>query len=204
MAKVIHPSWVAWANRRVIKLSEAVLLANNICPIAHRWNDLSGLGGNLSSSKWQLVEICQNWLSAPGLEWLISLGNNSADFDSIEVDWPKFVKWLENDIQWAILPSAIIRNSSQQDSQTNPSQPIASPWLIVNPKDPHPKHDWYTPTRYFARQEVKKSPSLIKNKKQLCVLVSKHLTSNNIYKRGGVLPHDTETLMKALHKVDLT
>jgi len=204
MAKVVQPNWSIWARKRVIKLGEAILLANNICPVAHKWNEVSGLGVKLSNSKWQLVEICQNWLSAPHPEWLIDLVNDLTDFDSIKVDWPKFVKWLEDDIQWVGLPSSGVRNLSQQTSQKNPSQLKASPWLIHDPKDPQPKHDWYAPVRYFARAEVKKDPALIKNKKQLCALVSKHMVANKIFKRGGALPHDAETLIKALHKVKLT
>ncbi len=204
MAKVVQPNWSIWASKRVIKLGEAILLANNICPVAHKWNEVSGLGVKLSDSKWKLVEICQNWLSAPQPQWLIGLVNDLADFDSIKVDWPKFVKWLEDDIQWPGLPNSGVRNLGQQTTQTNPSQSNVSPWLIHDPKDPQPKHDWYVPARYFARAELKKDPELIKNKKRLCVLVSKHMVANKIFKRGGVSPHDAETLIKALHKVKLT
>lgn len=72
------------------------------------------------------------------------------------------------------------------------------PWLIKD-DDPIPKHHWYTPARYFARQCVNNNPTLAGNRPQLANEVAKLLEQNGIYKRGGEKPLNPTTILKSFY-----
>jgi hypothetical protein len=79
----------------------------------------------------------------------------------------------------------------------------ATPWLIPHPDDPKPKQPWYTPARYFARDLVKDDSTLLQKKDLLANKVVKSLSDVGIYKRGGKLPLDPATVLKAFSNVSL-
>jgi len=85
----------------------------------------------------------------------------------------------------------------------NKSQLTESPWLVAQPDDPAPNQHWYIPARYFAREIVKSKPNLINNKVKLAEEVSNKLLEHKIYKRGGKLPLESGTILKAFSKVTL-
>lgn len=85
-----------------------------------------------------------------------------------------------------------------------PSAPEAGkPWLLADPKDPHPEQPWYTPARYFARQLVKDNSTLLLKRSLLADKVSKSLARVAIYKRGGVSALAADTVLKAFSNVKL-
>lgn len=77
------------------------------------------------------------------------------------------------------------------------------PWLIADPSDPMPEQFWYTPARYFARQQVKSDPTLISKRPVLAQKVVGMLTAAGIKKRGGKKPLDANTVLKAFVNVSL-
>lgn len=58
------------------------------------------------------------------------------------------------------------------------------PHLIHKEGDPIPKHPWYTPARYFARQLVRQDSTLLIKRDILAEKVSKSLFEVGIYKRS--------------------
>ena len=176
---VAVPDWSKWSKKKHIKLSEAILLANNICPNSHRWDDVSGLGEQLAVKKWSLVEICQDWLRCNNNSWVVKQGFNTVDFDAIEVDWPLFKEWLRSEIDWEVLE--------------------LKPWEVIDPRDPPTKDLHIIATRYFARLERQANPSL--TQEDLAKKAVPRLVEVGIFKRGGVAPYEYTSLLKALHKV---
>jgi hypothetical protein len=84
----------------------------------------------------------------------------------------------------------------------NPKDPQPEqPWLIHNPKDPEPEQLWYIPARYFARERVKKDPTLIFKRDLLAAKVVESLSDVGIFKRGGKLPFNPATVLKAFSNV---
>jgi len=75
------------------------------------------------------------------------------------------------------------------------------PWLLIDPRDPTPAHEWYTPARYFARQLVIRDSTLLTKRLLLADKVSKSLTSVGIYKHGGKKPFVAETILKAFTNI---
>jgi len=74
----------------------------------------------------------------------------------------------------------------------------AKPWLLIEPSDPAPEHEWYAPARYFARQLVSKDSTLLTKKLMLADKVSLSLSSVGIYRRGGKKQRlDASTVLKA-------
>ncbi|WP_156797063.1 hypothetical protein [Nitrosomonas sp. Is79A3] len=77
------------------------------------------------------------------------------------------------------------------------------PWLVRDSNDPEPAQPWYTPARYFARQLVESDPKLLEKRDVLAQKVGQLLTKAGIKKRGGKLPHDPSTIIKAFSNVSL-
>lgn len=82
-----------------------------------------------------------------------------------------------------------------------PNDMDAEPWLVVDPRDPEPKQSWYTPARYFARAFVKENAALVAHRGRLAQKIAEALPTVNIYKRGGKIPLDAETIKKALANI---
>jgi len=78
-----------------------------------------------------------------------------------------------------------------------------TPWLHVKLGDPDPLQPWYTPARYFARELIKTDKTLIGKKDVLAKKVAHELAEHKIYKRGGQLPLDPATVLKAFSNVNL-
>lgn len=78
-----------------------------------------------------------------------------------------------------------------------------SPWLVIDPRDPTPAHDWYTPARYFARQLVKDDSTRLLKTLILADMVAKSLAKVGIKKRGGKKPFAADTILKAFSNVKL-
>jgi hypothetical protein len=78
-----------------------------------------------------------------------------------------------------------------------------NPWLSVDPRDPTPQQQWYTPARYFARSLVVEDSTLLTKRLLLAGKVSKSLVQVGIYKRGGVKKLTAETVLKAFVNVTL-
>ena len=90
----------------------------------------------------------------------------------------------------------------EQNTATPASvEAVAKPWLKVDPRDPNPKQDWYTPARYFARQLVIADTTLLTKKLILADKVSSSLVGVGIFKRGGKKPHAPDTVLKAFANV---
>lgn len=77
------------------------------------------------------------------------------------------------------------------------------PWLVVDPRDPVAKLNWYIPARYFARQLVIEDSTLLTKRVLLANKVAKSLDKVGIKKRGGIKPFDRATVLKAFSNVDL-
>lgn len=78
-----------------------------------------------------------------------------------------------------------------------PAMHEPSPWLIPDTLDPAPEQPWYVPARYFARQLVKDDSTLLTKKGLLAEKVAKSLKAVGIFKRGGKLPLDPNTVKKS-------
>lgn len=88
-------------------------------------------------------------------------------------------------------------------SLSQPDVPVVQkPWLIRNPSDPAPVQSWYTPARYFARHFVKEDLTLRNKRPLLAKKVSKMLTDSGVKKRGGKLPLDPNTVLKAFSNIN--
>ena len=79
---------------------------------------------------------------------------------------------------------------------------VGKPWLTHNPNDPIPKLAWYTPARYFAREFIKEDVTLLTNRHRLTHKIAETLPRVNVYKRGGKIPLDAETIKKALTNIN--
>ncbi len=79
----------------------------------------------------------------------------------------------------------------------------SKPWLTIDTQDPAPVQPWYTPARYFARQLVKGDSKLLLKRPLLADKVSQSLAKVGIYKRGGRLPPESTTVLKAFANVSL-
>lgn len=79
---------------------------------------------------------------------------------------------------------------------------VDKPWLIQNPIDPIAIFDWYIPARYLARELIKDSPSLLRRRINLAEKVRELLTRYKIYKRGGKIPPQSETILKAFSNIN--
>jgi len=77
------------------------------------------------------------------------------------------------------------------------------PWLIPDPRDPKAEQPWYTPARHFARQLVKDDPTLLVKRNSLAKQVVQSMSGVGIYKRGGKLPHNPGTVLKAFANTSL-
>lgn len=106
---------------------------------------------------------------------------------------------------WTNKPTIKIKTSSTQVLQLEDLQALEStkPWMAIDPRDPEPEQQWFTPARYFARQLIKDDSTLLIKRSLLTQKTVQSLTSVGIYKRGGVLPFDPETIKKALSNVSL-
>ncbi len=89
------------------------------------------------------------------------------------------------------------------DNQVEGDNEAKKPWLIPNPDDPKPMHSWYVPARYFARQLVEEDSTLLGKRERLAGKVVQKLTKVGVYKRGGKLPFEPTTIMKAFSNVVL-
>ena len=106
-------------------------------------------------------------------------------------------KWLEEKrvpYRWTLHANAPVPVMKASD---------AKPWLQADPRDPAPKHDWYTPARYFARQLVTSDSTLLLKKLTLADKVSKSLEGVSILRRGNTKPLDASTILKAFANVTL-
>ena len=84
-----------------------------------------------------------------------------------------------------------------------PEDKPEKPWLVVNLQDPAAVQPWYTPARYFARQLVMETPTLLAKRDVLAEKVSTSLFGAGFKKRGGKLRFDQGTIKKALANTDL-
>ena len=75
------------------------------------------------------------------------------------------------------------------------------PWLIHNPDDPEPTCTWYTQARYFARELIKETPTLLNNRSNLAKKVNEIFKKYGIKKRGGKKDFDSDTIRKAFVNV---
>jgi hypothetical protein len=105
------------------------------------------------------------------------------------------LEWV--DMGWAENKDAIAKSQAGKIGHIG-----EKPWLITDPKDPPPKYPWYTPARYFARQEVIADPTLISKRKLLANKVANALYAVN-FKNRSKNKFDPGTILKAFTKVTL-
>ena len=79
----------------------------------------------------------------------------------------------------------------------------AKPWLVQDAHDPTPELEWYTPARYFARQQVISDSTLLTKRLLLADKVSQSLHGIGMRKRGGKKPFKANTILKAFANVNL-
>lgn len=127
-----------------------------------------------------------------------------------------FVQWAANKrlqpfwMPWAVeaglLPQARDDAPADPEPQAAKVQDVqtdANPWYIKNQQDPNPKHPWFTPARYFARELVKEDSTLLLKREVLAEKTAKSLFAAGIYKRGNILRFAAGTVLKALNGVKL-
>ncbi|WP_156401275.1 hypothetical protein [Duganella sp. Root1480D1] len=78
-------------------------------------------------------------------------------------------------------------------------------WEIEKIGDPKGAgfQNWYTCARYFARELVKNNKKLLINKNKLAELTATVMAENGVCKRGGKVPFQAGTVLKAFVNVDL-
>ncbi|MFA5924048.1 MAG: hypothetical protein WC856_22615 [Methylococcaceae bacterium] len=97
----------------------------------------------------------------------------------------------------------LLQKNATHEKQVRLNEEL-KPWFIRDPKDPSPVQLWYIPARYFARQLVIADPRLLTKRSLLANKVVQSLTNAGIKKRGGKLPFNTATVLKALSNVVLS
>lgn len=197
-----RPEWPLWLPRKRATLAEGILLAHNVCPNNHVMTAGEGLGQELDESKWELLQLSYNWLEDGETDWVKHRGSFPRSAYEVEIDLPKYFRWLEKDVNWKNLPDEVLKTTRGVASNVIGS--TANPWEIINPKDPPPKQPWYTAARYFARELVKGDTTLLHNTNKLRNRIRDSLKRVGVCKRGGVEPPDPATIQKALTGVVLS
>jgi|APLak6261664640_1056046.scaffolds.fasta_scaffold02620_5 hypothetical protein len=77
------------------------------------------------------------------------------------------------------------------------------PWEVVDPKDPAPKHPWFTAARFFARQLVKEDSTFLIKKNLLANKTSQLLFQAKVFGRTKNKALDAGTILKAFTNVNL-
>jgi hypothetical protein len=126
-----------------------------------------------------------------------SLNANSVIHLNDFVDWTLKVKW---DVPKE-LETIVATKEKVEDKLYREDKPNVEPWRGHREGDPKPKHDWYTPARYFARELVRDDSNLLTKKKYLYQKISDSLADVGIYKRGGKKAFDSQTIRKALANI---
>ncbi|MBK9444585.1 MAG: hypothetical protein IPN53_26320 [Comamonadaceae bacterium] len=129
---------------------------------------------------------------------------------------PDYCPFMDDDLQKVVLKGfeKLLPDSNQMATVgTTPAQTAtpalvvvggdAKPWLLIDPQDPTPKQQWYTPARYFARQLVVEKPTLLANRGLLAEKVSTALFNAGFKKRGGKFKFDSGTVLKAFANVTI-
>ena len=117
-----------------------------------------------------------------------------------EVYWQELNKWLELNERFISyrFPNPndeVLAKAKVAGYDTN------KPWWTPNPKDPKPTYLWYTPARYFARALVEDDSTLLNKRRLLSVKTAEALKNAGIYKRGGKLPLQPETILRAFSNI---
>ena len=206
--------WNFWLNMPTVKLWQAVALSMDLSPEA-----FSGVSKHLGS-----------WLKAETTQELIGNGDNDRDrfnkrlellkahvFDtdnlnvtSISANNVNSVIYLNDFVDWTLkvkwdipkeLETLVTTKEKVEDKLYREDKPNGEPWREHREGDPKPKHDWYTPARYFARELVRDDSNLLTKKKYLYQKISDSLADVGIYKRGGKKAFDSQTIRKALANI---
>lgn len=85
----------------------------------------------------------------------------------------------------------------------NEGRPNEKPWLIADPRDPIADQPWYTPARYYAREEVRADTTLLNKRDSLVSKVAQSLTRGGFLKRGRKKSLTASTIKKAMVNVVL-
>jgi hypothetical protein len=194
------PNWTEWLAKKRASLAEGILLAHDVCPNKHVMAAGAGLGEEIDNSKWDLLQLSYNWLEDDETVWVKRRGPYPWNANEVEIDLPKYFKWLIEDVAWENLPAEILDRVSGKGKIKSGPVPT-SPWLVVDSKDPKPLQAWYTAARYFARDLVKGDPSLLRNRNRLHKKIYEQLKQVGVNKRGGLVPPDPETIRKALTNI---
>lgn len=97
----------------------------------------------------------------------------------------------------------LIAQTDGINANTDARSSEVNPWSIVNPEDPVPEQQWYTPARYFARQLVRDDSTLLIKRKILAKKTSDTLFKAKIFGRKKNKALDAGTILKAFNKVSL-
>jgi hypothetical protein len=119
---------------------------------------------------------------------------------------------LPDDARLVVRKSELATFMATRSISTASTEPPASiieahteePWLIVDPRDPTPKLDWYTPARYLARKLIKDDSTLLNKLDALSGKVADALYKLGFKKRGNVKAFAASTVKKAFVNVNLT
>jgi hypothetical protein len=146
-----------------------------------------------------VLQACA-YIQSAAHEGLIKL-NRGADKNSEHLDinttYISKISWLA----WCLGKGYIAH--SYLTSESKVAQEDENKWDVYDSRDPIPAQPWYTPARYFARQLVKGDPTLLTKRAKLATKVVQSLSGVGFYKRGGKLPLDSGTVLKAFSNVKL-
>ena len=184
--------WRYWAVMPSIKVCEAARLSLCIDPI--KYPDSECFLGQLTDEVKNELRKCERWLESHSNTWTLPqlvdiLGDNRS---------PDGMKNAA--IEWE--PNKQVTESQTVKTKKPTNADMSKPWLVVDPKDPESKYDWYTPARYFARKLVEEDSLLLTKRDILAVKVVTLLTGAGIKKRGGKKTFDPNTIKKSLSNID--
>ena len=134
------------------------------------------------------------------------LTRSKAGWDSI--DMTTYGTWAQS-LGWSLpekFPCGEVAKKSALIEELTMPQAIngaTNLWSLKDPKDPDPKQDWYTPARFFAREQVRKDTTLLTKRNLLAEKVSLSLLNAGIYGRTKNKKFDGSTIKKAFVNVIL-
>ena len=117
-----------------------------------------------------------------------------------EVYWQDLNDWLE--VNERLISYRLLDPSGKRTAKAKAAgYDTNNPWWTHNPKDPEAEQYWFTPARYFARELVKDDSTLLNKRILLSVKTAEALKNAGIYKRGGKLPLQPQTILRAFSNI---
>ena len=131
-------------------------------------------------------------------------------FENCVFKWDQILEWAKShlDEEWPLIPpwASEVINQQIGNEMTKPqayliSEQDSKPWLNHVPGDPEPTYLWYTPARYFAREFVKETPTLINKRNLLSEKVAEALPKKGVYGRSKKKALEPQTILKSFNNI---